>query len=61
MNLALLQNGYPVTIIPPIMRSAYISAIQKANKGNMQPFLHFISEMVYESSKEYLRLIKSAV
>jgi Fic family protein len=61
MNLALLQNGYPITIIPPIMRSAYISALQKTNKGNMQPFLHFISEMVYESSKEYLRLIKSAM
>lgn len=61
MNLVLLQNGYPITIIPPIMRSAYISALQKTNKGNIQPFLHFISEMVYESSKEYLRLIKSAV
>lgn len=61
MNLALLQSGYVITIIPPIMRSAYISAIQKANKNNVTPFLHFISEMVYESSKEYLRLIKSAV
>jgi Fic family protein len=61
MNLALLQSGYPITIIPPIMRSAYISAIQKGNKNNVTPFLHFISEIVYESSKEYLRLIKSAV
>lgn len=61
MNLALLQNGYPITIIPPIMRSTYISALQKTNKGNIQPFLHFISEMVYESSKEYLRLLKSAM
>ena len=61
MNLALLQSGYVITIIPPIMRSAYISAIQKGNKGDVTPFLHFISEMVYESSKEYLRLIKSAI
>jgi Fic family protein len=61
MNLALLQSGYAVTIIPPIMRPAYISAIQKGNKGNVTPFLNFISEMIYESSKEYLRLIKSAV
>jgi len=60
MNLALLQSGYSVTIIPPIMRNAYISAIRQANKGAMKPFLEFISEMVYESSKEYLRLIKSA-
>ena len=60
MNLALLQNGYTITIIPPIMRNAYISAIRQANKGIMKPFLDFISEMVYESAKEYLRLIKSA-
>ena len=61
MNLALLQSGYTITIIPPIMRSEYIFAIQNANKGNEKPFLNFISEMVYESSKEYVRLIKSAV
>ena len=61
MNLALLQSGYPITIIPPIMRSAYISAIQKGNKGDREPFLHFISEMVYESSKEYVRLLRSAL
>jgi Fic family protein len=61
MNLILLQNGYPVTIVPPLMRSAYISAIRQANKGNVTPFLDFISEMVYESSQEYVRLIKSAL
>jgi Fic family protein len=60
MNLVLIQNGYPITIIPPMMRSAYIHALQQTNKQNHTPFLHFISEMVYESSKEYLRLIKSA-
>jgi len=60
MNLVLLQNGYVITIIPPLMRTAYISAIRHANKGNRTPFLEFISEMVYESSKEYLRLLKSA-
>ena len=59
MNLVLLQSGYVITIIPPIMRSAYITTIRQANKGNMTPFLEFISEMVYESSKEYLRLIRS--
>lgn len=60
MNLALLQSGYVITIIPPILRTAYISAIRQANRGIMRPFLEFISEMVYESCKEYLRLIKSA-
>lgn len=61
MNLVLMQSGYVITIIPPIMRASYISAIRQANKGVMTPFFEFISEMVYESCKEYLRLIKSAV
>lgn len=59
MNLILLQSGYPITIIPPIMRAHYITTIRQANKGSITPFLEFISEMVYESSKEYLRLIRS--
>ena len=61
MNLALLQSGYTITIIPPIMRNAYISAIRQGNKGNIKSFLDFISEMIYESSKEYIRLLKSCV
>lgn len=61
MNLALLQQGYVITIIPPIMRNAYISAVQQGNKGETGPFLIFISEMVYESCKEYLRLIKTSL
>jgi len=61
MNLALLQSGYAITIIPPIMRNNYISTIRKANKGIVEPFIDFISEMVYESSKEYIRLLKSCV
>jgi len=61
MNLALLQSGYVITIIPPIMRPTYLSTIRQANKGALTPFLEFISEMVYESSKEYLRLIRSTV
>ena len=57
MNLALLQHGYPITIIPPIMRMHYIAAVRQGNKEIEEPFLDFISEMAYESSKEYLRLI----
>ena len=59
MNLALLQAGYPITIIPPIIRSDYISALRESNKGDNQPFVNFISCCVWESQKEYLRLIES--
>ena len=57
MNLALLQSGYNIVVIPPIVRADYISAIQKTNNGNNADFINFISEMVLESQKEYLKII----
>lgn len=59
MNLALLQSGYPITIIPPIIRGDYISALRDSNKGDNKPFIDLISCCVWESQKEYLRLIES--
>lgn len=59
MNLALLQSGYPITIIPPIIRGDYISALRESDKGDNQPFVNFISCCVWESQKEYLRLLES--
>ena len=58
MNLSLLQNGYPIVIIPPILRNDYIALIRLANTSNIEPFLNFISDVEYESSKDYLRLLK---
>jgi Fic family protein len=57
MNLALLQQGYVITIIPPLMRAHYLAALRKTNAGDTEPFYNFISEMVYESHKEYVRLL----
>lgn len=57
MNLALLQSGYNIVVIPPVVRADYISAIQKTNNGNNADFINFISEMVLESQKEYLKII----
>jgi len=61
MNLALLQSGYIITIIPPILRNDYINAIKKAQiePRDDKPFINFISSMVYESAKEYIRLLES--
>ena len=57
MNLALLQKGYVISIIPLVMRAEYLLALRHVNKGDVTPFYDFISEMVYESHKEYLRLL----
>lgn len=59
MNLALLQEGYPVTIIPPVLRSEYLSAVRESNFGNVAPFLNLLSCMVWESQRDYLRLLQS--
>lgn len=58
MNLALLQADYNITIIPPVARADYIRALQNSNHNNFIPFINFISEMVLESQKEYLRIIE---
>lgn len=61
MNLALLQTGYVITMIPPVVRSEYINALKRAQTGakDNQPFINFISSMVYESMKDYKRLLKA--
>lgn len=61
MNLALLQAGYVITIIPPILRNDYINAIKKTQiePKDDRSFINFISSMVYESAKEYIRLLES--
>jgi Fic family protein len=59
MNLALLQAGYPVTIIPPLLRSEYLSAVRQGNNGNCEPFVTLLSNMVWESQRDYLRLLQN--
>ena len=59
MNLALLQAGYPVAIIPPILRRDYLDTLNKTHKGDDGHFINFIAGVCYESSKEYLRLLES--
>ncbi|MBI5554688.1 MAG: Fic family protein [Elusimicrobia bacterium] len=60
MNLALLQTGYVITIIPPVLRNDYINAIKKSQikPKDDNYFINFISSMVSESMKEYIRLLE---
>ena len=60
MNLALLQAGYNIVIIPPVVRNDYVRALQEAQlNDNIALFNNFISEMVLEAQKDYLRVIES--
>ncbi len=56
MNLVLLQSGYPITIIPPILRSEYIASLEKGHVKE-EVFIQFIAEQVIEAQKDYLRLM----
>lgn len=59
MNLALLQAGYPITIVPPVLRSEYLEALKASNRGENQPFINLVSNMVRESLLDYLRLLNN--
>lgn len=54
MNLALRQDGYPIVIIPPVVRHEYIQSIEKA-WTNMGRFTQFIAERVDEAQRELMR------
>jgi Fic family protein len=58
MNLALLQAGYPLVIIPPILRRDYLDTLNRTHKGDDTQFINFIAGVCYESAKEYLRLLE---
>jgi len=59
MNLALLQTGYVITIIPPILRREYLDSLKASNRGDNKPFINLITAMVYESQKDYLRILQT--
>lgn len=56
MNTVLIQDGYMLAIIPPILRQEYISLLEQAHKDD-RPFIDFIAERVFESEKEIMRLL----
>lgn len=55
MNVALMQAGYIITIIPPLKRSEYISALEKAHKNDAD-FIKLIASCVYETQNDLLRM-----
>lgn len=58
MNLILLQKGYCLAVIPPILRRDYINALEKAHTDD-KDFRKFIAERIRETQKDYLRLLRA--
>ncbi len=64
MNLALIQDGYGIAIIPPVRRGEYIDALrasQRAKNPDNTPFLSLIADCVIETQKDYCRLLELPV
>lgn len=55
MNLILLQEGYNIAVIPPVLRVEYLTALEKAYEDD-EDFVKFIGSGVKETQKDYLRL-----
>lgn len=55
MNLILLQEGYEIAIIPPIIRNEYIQALERAHTDDTN-FCTLIAHMEKETQHDYLRL-----
>jgi len=52
MNVMLASGGYPWTVIPVEERKTYMSSLEKASaKGDIKPFVLFITKLVKESLK----------
>jgi Fic family protein len=56
MNTALIQDGYMLAVIPPVLRQEYISLLERAHRDD-RPFMDFIAARVLESEKEIMRLL----
>lgn len=56
MNLALLQDGYLLAVIPPVLRQEYIALLEKAHTDD-GPFVEFIADRVAETQKDLMRML----
>ena len=54
MNLILMKQGYPPTVIENIHRQQYYRALAQADNGQLSPFVNFIARAVERSLTLYL-------
>jgi Fic family protein len=54
MNIILMKNGYPFTVLLKVDRSKYLRALSEADRGNLTPFANFTANSVERSLDIYL-------
>lgn len=57
MNLVLMQKGYPLIIILKNDRKKYYQTLEKADKGDYEPFIKFIAQVTERSLNIYLKAL----
>lgn len=58
MNLALIQAGYGLAVIPPVLRGDYIATLKiSQTANNPEPFICLIASCVVETQKDYCRML----
>ena len=58
MNLALIQRGYQMAVVPPVGRAEYLSAIARyQHRGDASAFCQFIAEQVLENERDMMRML----
>ncbi len=60
LNILLMKDGYPIVVILKNDRTKYYKALQKADKGNVEDLVFFISQAVERSLDLYIKAIKSS-
>ncbi len=55
MNLILIKNGYPLTVIRQVDRRKYYSSLIKADNGDPKNLVNFVARCVEQSLDIYLR------
>lgn len=61
MNLILINQGYCIVSIPPMLRHDYIVALQQAQRGKHpsdEAFVKLIAECEIEAQKDYCRMFR---
>ena len=61
MNMILLNKGYQIISIPPVLRHEYISALkasQREDSPNDSEFLKLIAQCEIEAQKDYFRMFR---
>lgn len=61
MNLILVNKGYQIVSIPPILRTEYINALvaaQRSENPSDKAFFQLVAECEIESQKDYCRMFR---